>query len=504
MAIKIGGNTVIDDSKNLTNIVNISASGTLAFGSTPSAGTSGQVLTSGGSGAAPSWQTPASNTTLTIANKTGAYTVVAGDAGKVINCTSGTFTVALTAAATLGAGFNVTIWNSGIGAITIDPNASETISLFDTWILANGEGLTIVCDGANWQVYNERPHIFYDEKSESGTSSRAVATAREAIAIGSGAAASGINAIALGTNSSASSNSSTAIGGASVSGLGALAIGYQANANGNIDYANAIGFNAYARGGNSIALGNSYTSGTDSFAAVIANNTSSYGATGANSIAIGNQSKTAGYSISIGTNYTGGSLSSGTGSITLGSGGITASGDYSKVIGEYSTASGISSIVIGKTGKASQYGKYAYSSGSFIADYNIAGDAQYGKLVIRAATTTSTAVVLTSDGAAASTTNQLVVASGQAMTFTGMLIAKQSASANMSSYTFKGAIVNNGGTVSISTISVETIIDTIGLTTQPTFTADNTNKALAVTSGAKSATNIRWVANIDSVEVTYS
>jgi hypothetical protein len=134
----------------------------------------------------------------------------------------------------------------------------------------------------------------------------------------------------------------------------------------------------------------------------------------------------------------------------------------------------------------------------------VAGDSQFGKIILRAETTTTTAVVLTSNGAAATTTNQLIVATNQAMTFFGTLIAKQSASANMASYMFKGSIVNNGGTVSISSISIDTIVDTIGLGAVPTFTADNTNKGLAVTSGYKSATNIRWVCNIDSVEVTYA
>ena len=35
-----------------------------------------------------------------------------GDLGTIINCTSGTFTVGLTAAATLGAGFICEIWNT--------------------------------------------------------------------------------------------------------------------------------------------------------------------------------------------------------------------------------------------------------------------------------------------------------------------------------------------------------------------------------------------------------
>lgn len=86
--------------------------------------------------------------------KTTAYTVVAGDRGYVIECTSGTFTVSLTAAATLGAGFAFTIVNSGSGIITIDPNGSETIRTpagsGTTAVLAQGQAYTVLCDGTGF------------------------------------------------------------------------------------------------------------------------------------------------------------------------------------------------------------------------------------------------------------------------------------------------------------------------------------------------------------------
>jgi hypothetical protein len=91
------------------------------------------------------------------AAKTGTYTVVASDRGFVIDCTSGTFTVNLTAAATLGAAFSCTIYNSGSGIITVDPNASETLRTIagtaTTLGLSQGQGIIIVCDGANWDVF---------------------------------------------------------------------------------------------------------------------------------------------------------------------------------------------------------------------------------------------------------------------------------------------------------------------------------------------------------------
>ena len=46
---------------------------------------------------------------LTLADKTANYTVVAGDAGKVISHSNNDITISLTAAATLGAGFHVWI-----------------------------------------------------------------------------------------------------------------------------------------------------------------------------------------------------------------------------------------------------------------------------------------------------------------------------------------------------------------------------------------------------------
>ena len=126
------------------------------------AGTSGQVLTSAGTGAVPTWTTPSGGggaSAITISAKTSAYTVVAGDLGTIINCTSGTFTVSLTAAATLGSGFNCWIWNTSTtaaDAITIDPSGAETIDGRATLILRRGEGTQIVCDGTNWQTGDKK------------------------------------------------------------------------------------------------------------------------------------------------------------------------------------------------------------------------------------------------------------------------------------------------------------------------------------------------------------
>lgn len=81
--------------------------------------------------------------------KTGAYTVVAGDRGKTLNC-SGTWSLALTAAATLGNGFMISVVNTGSGVITIDPNAGETIDGASTITLGAGLSAILVCTGSAW------------------------------------------------------------------------------------------------------------------------------------------------------------------------------------------------------------------------------------------------------------------------------------------------------------------------------------------------------------------
>lgn len=148
---------------NATNSTNIiggtagqvpyqSAVGTTAFVTN---GTAGQMLTSNGT-SAPTWTTPSF---VSINTKTAAYTVVASDAGKVINYASGSFTVSLTSAGTLGTGFSVIIWNSSstsTDVITIDPNASELIDNAATFTLNYLDSVEIVCNGSKWIVNNKR------------------------------------------------------------------------------------------------------------------------------------------------------------------------------------------------------------------------------------------------------------------------------------------------------------------------------------------------------------
>lgn len=84
--------------------------------------------------------------------KTGAYTVIASDRGSVIEATSGTWTLSLTAAATLGDGFVFSFINSGSGTITIDPNASELIAGQATLTMGPGTSGTWYSNGTQWRA----------------------------------------------------------------------------------------------------------------------------------------------------------------------------------------------------------------------------------------------------------------------------------------------------------------------------------------------------------------
>lgn len=92
--------------------------------------------------------------------KTGAYTPVAGDNGNLIDCTSGTFSLTFTAAATLGAAWWCEIRNSGTGAITLDPNSTEQIDGLTSFIMYPGEHRRVFCTGTAFVTLVLNPFYF--------------------------------------------------------------------------------------------------------------------------------------------------------------------------------------------------------------------------------------------------------------------------------------------------------------------------------------------------------
>ena len=88
---------------------------------------------------------PISGTTA----KTGTYTAVAADCGQVLNCT-GTWTLTLTSAVTLGDGWNVAVANTGSGTITVNTSLSQLIDGATSTTILAGQTKLIHCTGAQF------------------------------------------------------------------------------------------------------------------------------------------------------------------------------------------------------------------------------------------------------------------------------------------------------------------------------------------------------------------
>ncbi|UXS69157.1 hypothetical protein FY145_01015 [Agrobacterium tumefaciens] len=110
-------------------------------------------ITAGGTGAS---SVAAAQTALSVDNKVtftdknANYTAVATDNNAVLFF-SATATLTLTAAATLGTNWHVTVIADG-GAVTIDPNGSETINGAATLVLPAGTSCEIICNGTDFKA----------------------------------------------------------------------------------------------------------------------------------------------------------------------------------------------------------------------------------------------------------------------------------------------------------------------------------------------------------------
>jgi len=359
-----------------------------------------------------------------------------------------------------------------------------------------------------------------------GIGSNNTASGESSLSFGVNATASQVGAFAVGRNTTASGADSFAFGASAVSsGSNTLAIGSNTDATGNSSV--AIGNTAQSVGAYSVALGQSYASGTDSFAAAIATNGSSYGATGDYSIALGRNAKatssdslafgrttqaTTAYATAIGYNC----LASGNYSVALGYA-TTASGNNSIAAGASSTyneranatghgsvalggayANGVDSVAIGASAKSTQIGKISFSNDKFSA----VGDSQGGQFILRCDTTDATATVLTTNNSSAGSTNQIVAASDTCITFDGTITAMQNGAQAYASWRIEGLLVNDGGTTTLAN-SATTVIDNQSDWVMA-LSADNTNNALAIACTGEASHNIRWVANIRTTEVTYA
>jgi trimeric autotransporter adhesin len=426
-----------------------------------------------------------------------------------------------------------TDWEIGTGTYTATGTTlSRTVSESsnaDAAIVLTGSATVFI--GATAEDIPPALDLFAE--SYDGTSTLPSATGTNSVAVGKANTASGTNSSVLGANSTASNSGAVALGNSAIaSGNSAFSFGDSTASGGNsiamgsdavasatdtiaigkgataaATYSTAIGKNSgdsgsvTATGNAAMALGGSYASGTDSFAAAIASNSSSYGATGANSIAMGYQCKSTGPNgVSLGQN----NIVSGDNATAIGYFN-TASGYYTTALGYDNTTSSAFGHAIGFQAVSSVKGKGAYASGAFSAD----GDAQTGLITLRSDTTDATAEAMTADNLAAGTVNQIILPNNSAFSFSGTIIARQQAAdgSNYASWEIKGALLRDANAA--STVLGNGIVNKLFATAGASawaiaLTADTTNGGLKIEATGAAATDIRWVATVNTSEVTYA
>ncbi|MGQ7956524.1 DUF2793 domain-containing protein [Pseudomonas sp. SP16.1] len=226
-------------------------------------------------------------------------------------------------------------------------------------------------------------------------------------------------------------------------------------------------------------------------------------ASGAQSIAIGGQSAsaTAQYATAIGGN---GPLANQQYATAIGGNGVTVTGSSATGVGgESNIIDGPLSSVCGGARATTRgvYGVEARAAGRFSAN----GDAQRERFVLRRATTDATPAVLSADGGSPAAATQVTLPNNAAYGFTGRLVARASASGDCASWEFKGTIrrgANAAATALVSAVSPTLVAGDAGAAGWTvSVTADTALGCLSITATGAAATNIKWVADVETVEV---
>jgi nitrogen fixation protein len=193
----------------------------------------------------------------------------------------------------------------------------------------------------------------------------------------------------------------------------------------------------------------------------------------------------------------------------------TASGQYATVLGgasntasgSYSLAGGANSIANGSFSQALGYGGNVNSiigRNAYGKLHAVVGDAQTSTFIFAQRTTGLTPVAFTIDGTAAATNNQLILNNNSSYRFKGTIIAKQTATTNVAAWDIDGLLVRGANAAATTLlISNVTLVQNTPAWGTPTLAADTTNGGLRIQIQGATATNIQWVANIQTTEVIY-
>ena len=277
--------------------------------------------------------------------------------------------------------------------------------------------------------------------------------------IGSRLGTTGTNSLANGTSVTASGNDSRA------QGTSTIASGDDSDASGKSTTASGAG--SHAEGLSSVA------SGTYSHAE------------GSNTTASENYAHAEGFSTTASGRY-----SHAEGFST------TASGRQAHAEGGYTTADGDYAHAQGRYASALLEGEDAHATGRFAA----LGDCQVRRFILRGATTAAESLQLTLP-------EHFVIPDEHSVALTITVHGRTDTGAATEHFMGKSMVMfrRTGGTVAIegAEVTIGTDIDPGGWGSYAT-TADDTNKCPKITVTSSAATNIRWVALIEAVQIGYS
>ncbi|AXA66758.1 DUF2793 domain-containing protein [Pseudomonas oryzihabitans] len=254
-----------------------------------------------------------------------------------------------------------------------------------------------------------------------------------------------------------------------------------------------------ARGAYSVVLGGYGNGALGDYAVVAGGNSST--AVGTSAVVGGGNSNTAnGNNSTISGGYN--NIASGSGSSVSGGQSNSSGADYASVLGGYTnTADAPYASVCGGYGAITRgvIGAEARASGNFSAS----GDAQRGRYILRQITADAAQTRLTADRGVESANNQVTLPNGSSYLFIARIVARSSSGS--SAWEIKGLISRGASAGSIAFVGTPSVTrianDSAASAWAVTAVTDTSSGALAFAATGAAGVSVRWVADVETVEV---
>lgn len=246
-----------------------------------------------------------------------------------------------------------------------------------------------------------------------------------------------------------------------------------------------------ASGALSSVVGGQSNTASGTQAAVVGGNTNT--ASAINCVVVGGSSNTANVNSSA----------------CLGGAQNTASGTYAAVVGSFgsTTNAEASSLVGGGYGTTRSVVANHVRPGYAPIATTPVGVSQIASLILGVQTTDGTGTTIRSNQSAAGTTNQLILPNNSAFIFQGTLVANVTGGGNSKAWKFEGLVkrgANAASTALVAGVSPTVIAQNTGAAAWTmSVSADTSNGGVQIMVFGAAATTIRWVAKIETTEVTF-